>query len=357
MKNWVSLVRELKQILQTDIRYETIPVSEWDVDGLSREKDGEIQFYLFQSEDKVHYLTVSSSQITSSERQLVTLSLKYYRKDDQVNAPPSEEKNAWLLREWIQQQVEGKHIPATDIPVGRLAKLSLNAVQIPILIYRDTEPVRVSYTDLLKLLQSFFQTKVLLVPLMDGEWLILVTEDVLQASEESTRTDLGMEDMNEALESLCQGLHQMLTSEWVGECHLSISYPIVPTKDIAQSVILLRESIQLGKKYYYDQNLHFPWHLKLERLLIQLSDQDKHHFIVEVFGKEDTQIDQEMMMTLETFFELNCNVSETAKKLYIHRNTLLYRLEKFRQETGLDPRNFNQAVLVKIAALLYKVTK
>jgi len=54
---------------------------------------------------------------------------------------------------------------------------------------------------------------------------------------------------------------------------------------------------------------------------------------------------------------LDCNVSETAKKLYIHRNTLLYRLDKFKQETGLDVRTFNDAVLVKIALLLYKVTK
>ena len=65
----------------------------------------------------------------------------------------------------------------------------------------------------------------------------------------------------------------------------------------------------------------------------------------------------ETMTTLEQFFQLDCNVSETAKKLYIHRNTLLYRLDKFKQETGLDVRTFNNAVLVKIAMLLYKVTK
>ncbi|CRF29116.1 transcriptional regulator%2C CdaR [Mycobacterium tuberculosis] len=67
--------------------------------------------------------------------------------------------------------------------------------------------------------------------------------------------------------------------------------------------------------------------------------------------------DPETMTTLEHFFQLDCNVSETAKKLYIHRNTLLYRLDKFKQETGLDVRTFHHAVLVKIAMLLYKVTK
>ncbi|MNC73523.1 Purine catabolism regulatory protein [compost metagenome] len=71
----------------------------------------------------------------------------------------------------------------------------------------------------------------------------------------------------------------------------------------------------------------------------------------------DHVLDQEMLSTLENFFALDCNVSETAKKLYIHRNTLLYRLDKFKQETGKDVRTFNDAVLVKTALLLYKVTK
>jgi len=67
--------------------------------------------------------------------------------------------------------------------------------------------------------------------------------------------------------------------------------------------------------------------------------------------------DEEIRTTLETFFALDCNVSETAKRLYIHRNTLLYRMDKFKQETGLDVRTFNDAVLVKLELLLYKVTK
>jgi len=68
-------------------------------------------------------------------------------------------------------------------------------------------------------------------------------------------------------------------------------------------------------------------------------------------------LDPETLATLEIFFEQDCSVSETAKQLYIHRNTLLYRLDKFKQETGLDVRTFRDAVLVRIAISLYKVTK
>jgi DNA-binding PucR family transcriptional regulator len=68
-------------------------------------------------------------------------------------------------------------------------------------------------------------------------------------------------------------------------------------------------------------------------------------------------LDSETLMTLEQFFAMDCNVSETAKKLYIHRNTLLYRLDKFKNATGIDVRSFNDAVLIRVALLLYKVTK
>jgi DNA-binding PucR family transcriptional regulator len=76
-----------------------------------------------------------------------------------------------------------------------------------------------------------------------------------------------------------------------------------------------------------------------------------------VLKRNNLSPDTEMYLLLEQFFTHDCNVSETAKSLYVHRNTLLYRLDKFKQETGLDVRNFNDAVLVQVALLLYKVTK
>jgi len=74
-------------------------------------------------------------------------------------------------------------------------------------------------------------------------------------------------------------------------------------------------------------------------------------------GRPDLFTDSETVATLDAFFSMDCNVSETAKKLFIHRNTLLYRLDKIKNEAGLDVRSFNDAVLVRILLLLYKVTK
>jgi carbohydrate diacid regulator len=97
--------------------------------------------------------------------------------------------------------------------------------------------------------------------------------------------------------------------------------------------------------------------LQLERLLNSIPEAQRSKYLEQSLKRADLFVESEMLSTLDTFFTLDCNVSETAKKLYIHRNTLLYRLDKLKQETGLDVRQFRDAVLVKIILLLYKVTK
>lgn len=356
---WESLTKDLENILQTKIRYDTVSALEWDKETWSRDAGDEIWFRLFESADRIHIMIVRKEHVSAAERQLVEMSLKLYHQANDLRhnrANEDEETFSLHLREWIGKQIDSGP-PYEEMPNALLAEPKLNSLQIPIMIYRDSDHPRVSYSDLKKLLESFFHSSLLLIPLKEREWLILVPEEVMRASEETAEEHESIEELHESLESLCYGLHDMLTSEWVGECHLSISHPMMPVKEAVSASVLLRESVHLGRKFHFEQSLHFPWKLQLERLIYQLSEEDMRNFIVQIFGRTDAGIDQEMMITLDTFFELNCNVSETAKKLYIHRNTLLYRLEKFRQETGLDPRNFNQAVLVKIASLLYKITK
>ena len=138
---------------------------------------------------------------------------------------------------------------------------------------------------------------------------------------------------------------------------MSVHYPIVPAKSLPGVVGKLREAMSIGRQQRVGKFIHLPWELYLDQLLSPLPHSDRMKFIEQVFKRSDPQLDPETIQTLETFFELDCNVSETAKKLYVHRNTLLYRLDKFKQESGLDVRTFNQAVHVKIALQLYKVTK
>ena len=76
-------------------------------------------------------------------------------------------------------------------------------------------------------------------------------------------------------------------------------------------------------------------------------------FLSEIFKNSSIDVlDQEMIFTIQRFFENNLNVSETARKLFVHRNTLVYRLDKIKKLTGLDLRNFDQAIVFKVAMMV-----
>lgn len=264
------------------------------------------------------------------------------------------EKQALALGAWIMEQLDR---PVADmLPEDLVIGGRLYADMIPFLLIREYNGlIEEPYSELEKLLRSFFAEEIVLVPLQRNEWLILSPLSPLSDS----RMDGADEDESEedSLMSIGLGLHEMLASEWLGECHLAVSFPIQPSKTIVESTALLRETVQLGRRFRHGSNVHLPWQLHLERLLSTIPEPDRARFVEQAFSRSDYYVEPEIMTTLETFFSLDCNVSETAKKLYIHRNTLLYRLDKLKQETGLDVRQFRDAVMVKVILLLYKVTK
>ncbi|MNZ87197.1 Leucine-rich protein [compost metagenome] len=197
---------------------------------------------------------------------------------------------------------------------------------------------------------------VLLIPLKSHEWLIWGSLSLLR-DEDSDYDEQEEESLEDSLASIGLGLHEMLASEWIGDCHLAVAHPSAPAKSIIETTMLLRETINLGRKFHVGTNIHLPWMLQLERLLNAIPEAQRSKYLEQSLKRADLFVESELLNTIETFFALDCNVSETAKKLYIHRNTLLYRLDKLKQETGLDVRQFRDAVLVKIIMLLYKVTK
>ena len=245
-----------------------------------------------------------------------------------------------------------------DLPDAFASMNVLYTSKIPFLLYGDdADQEKDAYQELKRLLESFFDDEIILIPLMEKEWLVLASESLISMETEDGKEDVQEETMEEALMNLCSGLYEMLASEWVSECHVSVDHPIIPAKSIVSTVGELRETVALGRKYHIGLNIHVSWMLRLERLLNGITETGKQQFMEQVLKGIEHILDMETLTTLEMFFQVDCNVSETAKKLYIHRNTLLYRLDKLKQETGLDVRKFSHAVLVKITLLLYKVTK
>ena len=322
-------------------------------------KDDQWVFFAQKESQDALILVVQRSAMTEAERQLVEMMLEVRRTQEKkpVPAVSEEERKATLVREWFNQQQELGAANA-EMPDSLVSQMSLYSTKIPLLLYGDYSPSRrVSYQELKKLLESFFDAEVILIPLMDKEWLLLGSEKMLSIDSADDRDYGDEESLEDTLAAIGYGLHEMLESEWVGECHLAIHYPMMPAKSLYGAVLQLRETMMLGRTYHVGSNMHLPWNLQLEKLINLIPEPEKNRFLERVLKRLDVALDAETLTTLEHFFELDCNVSETAKRLYIHRNTLLYRLDKFKQETSLDVRTFNDAVLVKIALLLYKVTK
>ena len=111
----------------------------------------------------------------------------------------------------------------------------------------------------------------------------------------------------------------------------------------------------MGKVFEDDKSVINYENLGLGRIVYQLPTTLCEMFLSEVFKKNPIEaLDQKTLYTINKFFENNLNVSETSRKLFVHRNTLVYRLEKIKKLTGLDLREFDHAIIFKVALMVKK---
>ena len=114
-------------------------------------------------------------------------------------------------------------------------------------------------------------------------------------------------------------------------------------------------AIEVGRVFETDKTVIHYENLGIGRIIYQLPTTLCEMFLSEVFKKNPIEsLDQETLYTINKFFENNLNVSETSRKLFVHRNTLVYRLEKIKKLTGLDLREFDHAIVFKVALMVKK---
>ena len=126
-------------------------------------------------------------------------------------------------------------------------------------------------------------------------------------------------------------------------------------RELARSYKEAQVAIEVGKVFETEKTIINYENLGIGRLIYQLPTTLCEMFLQEVFKKNPIDsLDQETLFTINKFFENNLNVSETARKLFVHRNTLVYRLEKIKKLTGLDLREFDDAITFKVALMVKK---
>ena len=136
---------------------------------------------------------------------------------------------------------------------------------------------------------------------------------------------------------------------------VGIGTPIGNIKDLASSFKEAQIAMEVGKVFDTERQVISYDHLGIARLIYQLPTTLCEAFLREVFKQESIDsLDAETLFTIQRFFENNLNVSETSRGLFVHRNTLVYRLEKIRKLTGLDLRNFDDAIVFKVALMVKK---
>ena len=136
---------------------------------------------------------------------------------------------------------------------------------------------------------------------------------------------------------------------------IGIGTIVMGIKDLARSFKEAQVAMEVGKVFDTEKTIVSYDNLGIARLIYQLPTTLCDMFLKEVFKRGSIEsLDHETLFTIQRFFENNLNVSETSRKLFVHRNTLVYRLEKIKKITGLDLREFEDAIVFKVALMVKK---
>lgn len=170
--------------------------------------------------------------------------------------------------------------------------------------------------------------------------------------------DISTMDAYEEVEQTAQVVVDMLNSEAMLIAKVSYGTIVSELKEVSKSYKEAKMALDVGKIFYMENSINAYNTLGIGRLIYQLPINLCRIFMKEIFGDNiPDDLDDEMLTTVQKFFDNNLNVSETSRQLYVHRNTLVYRIEKLHQSTGLDIRKFDDALTFKIALMVVNYMK
>ena len=194
-----------------------------------------------------------------------------------------------------------------------------------------------------EMLQNMFPDKARDYVISVGEHDIVLVKEVKAGAE------------NRDMEKIATNIVDTMSSEFYTKVSVGVSTIVDNIKDLARAYKEAQIALDVGKVFENEKSVVSYENLGIGRLIYQLPTILCQMFLQEVFKKNPIDaLDQETLLTINKFFENNLNVSETARKLFVHRNTLVYRLEKIKKLTGLDLREFDDAITFKVALMVKK---
>ena len=243
------------------------------------------------------------------------------------------EREAFLKNVLLENELPG------DIP------LKAREFKIPFTLARQAYLIRFEQAeevDCVEILQSLF-------PDRRNNYILPMDEETIVLLAEYPRDNPAL------IDEMANQILDNLNAESMAKVHIGIGMPAENLKDIAKSYREASLALTVGAIFESDSYVMRYDQLGLGRLIYQLPPTLCHMFLDEVFPKGAYEaLDSETLLTIQKFFENNLNGSETSRQLFVHRNTLVYRLDKVQKITGLDLRSFDDAVLFKLASMVRK---
>ena len=210
-------------------------------------------------------------------------------------------------------------------------------------LIRISEPTDISVYDVI---QNLFPDK-------SKDFVISINETDIALIKE-TKQGISEKDIKQ----LATTIADTLSGEFYAHATIGVGTTVDNLKDLAHSFKEAQAALEVGKVFDTDKTIVCYNNLGIARLIYQLPTTLCESFLKEVFKRGSIEsLDQETLFTIQKFFENNLNVSETSRKLFVHRNTLVYRLEKIKKITGLDLREFDHAIIFKIALMVNRYLK
>lgn len=327
-EQWQQTAHVLAQILR-------VPV-EWGPKTLTRHRDQPSTFFhVLRTVDGEWGLWVEGT-LTDREKRLLSWMTR-------VNEDTDLQPSRFALIDWIREVAQAGYV----VPVPESLAKRVSTTRVPFYVTgHGTRSHVLREQDVVPVMRPFFNEQVTVLSVTSTELLIFPDASVVYEGDEA-------ETWQDHLQSWAEGLADVFASELGEEVLVVVDQPVETTQALGASWLAMKQAAAMGTAFYRNRSVFTTWGMSVERLLYGVSDASCQAFLQDVATDGDMWWqDPEMRETLETFFALNLNVSETARQLYIHRNTLLYRLDKLKQETGRDVRQFEAALVIRLALLL-----
>ena len=221
-----------------------------------------------------------------------------------------------------------------------------NEHQIPLEMERSVMLFQMEQTDK----ASAYSILGELIPLTDTDTLVEINRHIVALIKDMNGID-GPEDLYQ----FALAVQETLMEEAVQTAEIGIGESKPSLSLLGESYQEAKRAIEVGHIFSPTATIHVFRNLLLERFLMNVPREESMHYHALLFNRKTAKLfNEEMLQTIEMFFRKDLNLSDTARQLYIHRNTLVYRLDKVQRHTGLDLRKFDNAVTFKI---LYELKK